>query len=105
MTGQANAQVHDDDGEVIDTKPDIQQIFGSKKVQEEFDQHCNDLISRIGTLNEQVIELNRVLNRRNNSIVNDVTEIIHSVLHETQEVSLDVADFSKGKPIENNFMD
>jgi len=60
-------------------------------VQEEFDQHCTDLVARIGTLNSQVIELNRVLNRRNNNIVNEVTQIIHSVLHETQDVTHDVA--------------
>jgi uncharacterized protein involved in exopolysaccharide biosynthesis len=105
MTGQAQAQIQDDDGEVVEAKPDNPQIFGSKKVQEEFDQHCGELVTRIGNLNGQVIELNRLLNRRNNNVVNEVTQIIHSVLHETQDVTQDVAalqDISKSKPMKGN---
>ena len=43
--------------------------------------------------------------RFNNNVVNEVTQIIHSVLHETQDVTQDVAalqDISKSKPMKGN---
>ena len=46
-----------------------------------------DLFKRINNISDEVIELNRCLNKRNNSIVQDVSQIIHEVLHETNEVS------------------
>ena len=95
MTNQANNPVQDDDGETLDLKPDIHQSLGSKKLQEEFDQNVDDLVTRIQNINDQVVELNRVLNRRNNNIVNDVTQIIHQVLHESNEVSQELTDIKQ----------
>ena len=56
----------------------------------------DDLVTRIQNINDQVVELNRVLNRRNNNIVNDVTQIIHQVLHESNEVSNELTDIKQG---------
>ena len=92
LTNQANNPVQVDDGEQQDAKPDIHQSLGSKKLQEEFDQNMSDLFDRINNINEQVIELSKTLNKRNNTIVNDVSQIIHEVLHDTKDVTQELND-------------
>lgn len=87
MANKANDPVQLGDGEQVEQKADIHQSLGAKKMQEDFDQTVVDLFTRLQTINEQVVDLNRTLNQRNNSIVQDVTSIIHDVLHETNEVS------------------
>ena len=55
-----------------------------------------DLFARIKNISNHVIELNRTLNKRNNCIVYDVSQIIHEVLHETNEVSRDLTEIKNG---------
>jgi len=54
-----------------------------------------DLTTRVINLNDQVIEVNRDLNKRNNYLVKDITTIIHEVLHETQDINDDLKEVKK----------
>lgn len=81
-----------DDGEMAEKKPETANMFGSKQQQEKFDLSVSDLMGRIRNVNDQVEELNFTLNRRNNKIVQDVSSIIHSVLHEAGEVTGELND-------------
>jgi len=65
--------VQEDDGEQVNLQADIHQSIGSKKMQDEFEQNVADLTKRIQVITDKTVELNRLFNRRNNSIVNDVT--------------------------------
>ena len=47
----------------------------------------NELFERIGVITDQVVDLNKTLNQRNNTLVQDVSSIIHEVLHDTTDVS------------------
>ena len=94
MTNLANNQIPIDDGEV-ELKPDIHQTIGSKKLQEEFETIIRDLTTKVVSLNDQVIEVNRDLNKRNNYLVKDITGIIHEVLHDSQEVNEDLKNLKK----------
>jgi hypothetical protein len=64
-------------------------------LQEEFENTLKDLTTRVISLNDQVIEVNRDLNKRNNYLVKDITTIIHEVLHETQEINDDLKEVKK----------
>ena len=70
-------------------------------MQEDFDQKVSDLFGRIGVITDQVIELNKKLNQRNNTLVQDVSQIIHEVLHDTSEVTNDLNTMKKQKTADN----
>ena len=80
---------------MADKKPETQGMFGSKHQQEKFETNVADLMTRIKGVNEQVETLNFTLNRRNNKVVQDVSSIIHQVLHEAGEVSGELNDVRK----------
>jgi archaellum component FlaC len=81
-----------EDGEMADKKPETQSMFGSKHQQEKFESNIQDLMTRIKGVNEQVETLNFTLNRRNNKVVQDISGIIHQVLHEAGEVQGELND-------------
>lgn len=68
----------------------IEKSFGSKAAQQKFDQNIVELLQRINVINDKVKRLNKTLNHRNNRIVQDVSNIIHKVLHETNELSTEL---------------
>lgn len=74
----------------MNLQADIHQSIGSKKMQDEFEQNVADLAKRIQDITGKTVELNRLFNRRNNSIVNDVTQIIHQVLTDSKSISNDM---------------
>lgn len=61
-------------------------------MQDEFEQNVADLSKRIQVITDKTVELNRLFNRRNNSIVNDVTQIIHQVLTDSKSISNEVSE-------------
>jgi hypothetical protein len=79
--------INDDQEDEADSRVNMHQNIGSKRLQEEFDTKVDTLFERISSITDQVIELNRTLNQRNNTLVQDVSSIIHEVLHDTSEVA------------------
>jgi hypothetical protein len=87
MSNHQTAANITEEAEQQEAKVDIHQSLGSKKIQEEFDIKVDELFTRIGVITEKVIDLNKTLNQRNNTLVQDVSHIIHEVLHDTSEVA------------------
>ena len=77
-----------EDGEGMnDIKTDIHYTMGSKKLQGEFDDSVKAVIGSIEKIVTRVEVLNKNLNKRNNKIVETVSNIIHNCLHDANEVS------------------
>ena len=95
MSNNQTAANNTEEVEQQEAKVDIHQSLGSKKIQEEFDMKVNELFSRIGVITDKVIDLNKTLNQRNNTLVQDVSQIIHEVLHDTSEVAAELNHVKK----------
>lgn len=50
----------------------------------------SELFEKIKKITERVIELNKNLNERNNTLVQDVSQTIHDVLHDTSDATLEL---------------
>ena len=75
-----------------DIKTDIHYTMGSKKLQSEFDESVKVLTRRIEDIVKQVETLNKDFNKRNNKVVENVSNIIHNCLHDTNEVHEELQD-------------
>lgn len=67
-----------------------EKTFGSKSMQQKFEQNMAELLGRINTINDKVKRLNKTLNLRNNRIVHEVSSIIHNVLHDASALSAEI---------------
>jgi hypothetical protein len=54
-----------------------------------------ELFDRIGNITGQVISLNKTLNQRNNTLVQEVSQIIHDVLHDTSDAAQELQTIQK----------
>jgi hypothetical protein len=54
--------------------------FSYKHTKIEFDKRMNKIVSRIRNLREEVVTLNKLVNRRNGSIVKEIAEQIDKMI-------------------------